>query len=94
MELNTPAIAPMIRGFQYSDAIPAAIIESIITDHCSDSFVANTRPRNSSGTVRSSCHMFSTELMPTPARERQMNTSAQAKLRIWLNRIYDPPCTM
>ena len=30
---------------------PAAIIESIITDHCSDSMVENTRPRNSSGTM-------------------------------------------
>ena len=25
---------------------------------------------------------------------KAMNTSAQVKLRIWLNRIYDPPCTM
>ena len=33
--------------------------------------------------------MFSTELTPTPARESAMKTSASAKLRIWLKRMYD-----
>ncbi len=91
VELSTPAIAPIVRGFQYSDAIPASSIDTIITDHCMDSMVANTRPRNPSGTMRSNCYMLSTELTPTPARESAMNTSAQAKYFIWLNRIYDPP---
>ena len=83
----------MVRGFQCSDAMPASIIEIIITDHVVDSMVANTRPRNALGTWRSNCDMFITELNPTPARDSAMNTSAQVKLRIWLNRIYEPPCT-
>ena len=33
-----------------------------------------------SGTMRSSCDMFSTELTPTPARDSAMKTSAQRKL--------------
>ena len=55
--------------------------------------VAKTRPRNPSGTMRSSCDMFSTELTPTPARESAMNTSAQRNCRVWLKRMYEPPCT-
>src|SRR5689334_12760662 len=94
VELSAPATAPIVRGFQYSEAIPAAIIESIITDHWHDSIVEKTRPRNSFGTMRSSCDMLSTELTPTPARESPIKKSAQAKLRDWLNRIYEAPCTM
>ena len=84
----------MVLGSQYCEAIPAAIIDIIITDHCVDSMVANTRPRNPSGTTRSNCHMFIVELTPTADRDNPMNTSAQAKIRIWLNRMYEPPCTM
>src|ERR1051326_5237652 len=88
VELSTPATAPMVRASQYSYATPAAAIETIITDHWHDSIVENTRPRNSLGTIRSSCDMFRTELTPTPARESAMNSSASGKVGAWLNRIY------
>ena len=52
--------------------------------------VAKTRPRNASGTWRSSCPMFITELKPTPARESAIKTNAQGKLRVWLNSTYEP----
>ena len=71
VELSAPATAPMVRGSQYCEAMPASIIEIIMTDQVVDSMVANTRPRNSSGTCRSSCDMFSTELnADARARER------------------------
>ena len=40
--------------------MPAAVMETIMVDHISDSMVANTLPRNSSGTRRSNCETFST----------------------------------
>ena len=64
--------------------MPAAVMETIMVDHVSDSAVENTLPRNSSGTRRSNCETFSTELTATPARERAMKNRAAAKLRIWL----------
>ena len=53
--------------------------------------VAKTRPRYPSATWRKSCIMFNTELTATAARESAMKTSAHAKFRIWLNRMYEPP---
>ena len=50
VELSAPATAPMVRGSQYSEAMPAAIMESSITDQVVDFRMANTRPRNSLGT--------------------------------------------
>src|SRR5712692_1618140 len=47
VELSAPAMAAMRRGLWYCEAMPAADIETIITDHCMDSIVANTRPRYS-----------------------------------------------
>src|SRR5260370_32117896 len=47
VELSAPAIAAMRRGLWYCEAMPAADIETIITDHCIDSMGANTRPRYS-----------------------------------------------
>ena len=76
LELSRPETAPMVRGLHFWDATPAPAIESIIVDHDSVSMVANTRPRNSSETCRSSCDMFSTELTAMAAREIARNSSA------------------
>ncbi len=84
LELSSPDQTPMVRGLQDCDATPAPAIESIITDHCIVSMVANTRPRNSLETCRSSCDMLSTELTATAARESARKSSASRKSRIWL----------
>ena len=42
--------------------------------------VANTRPRNSLGTMRKSCDMLSTELIPTPARESAMKSQRRVEV--------------
>ena len=51
--------------------------------------VEKTRPRNSFGTWRRSCEVFSTELTATAPRERPMKNSAHAERGAWLNRTYD-----
>ena len=56
-------------------------------DQTDDSIVEYTRPRNVSGTCRSSCEKFSTDVTATADRERPMKNSAAAKLRIWLKMI-------
>ena len=94
VELSKPAIDPIVRGSQYCDATPAAAIDSIITDHWMESMVVSTLPRNPSGTIRNNCHMFKTELTPTPARESAMKNKANRKCRDWLNNTYAPPCTI
>jgi hypothetical protein len=48
--LSAPLQAPISRGLYPWEAIPAAIIDTIIVDHVIDSRVEKTRPRNSSGT--------------------------------------------
>src|SRR5579863_1162284 len=82
LELNNPEAAPIMRGLHFWDASPAPSIESIIIDQDIVSMVANTRPRNSSGTRRSSCEVFNTELTAMAARDRPRNTVASAKLGI------------
>src|ERR1022692_2459129 len=91
LELNSPDTAPIMRGLHLWDASPAPSIESIIIDHDNVSMVANTRPRNSSETRRSNCEVFSTELTAIAARDIAINTTASAKLGIWLNTTYAPP---
>src|SRR6185312_7561805 len=90
-EVMPPAQAPIVRGEYAVEAAPAPIIEIIIIDHCSDSSVANTRPRYRSSTCRSSCEKLSTELTAIAARDSVMNTQAKAIVGIWLNRMYAPP---
>ena len=70
----------MVRGLQVCDATPAPAIESIMTDHCIVSMVANTRPRNSLETCRSSCDILSTQLTATAAREIARNSSASLEI--------------
>ena len=77
VELRTPAIAPMVRGLHVLRTRFRRPHREHHHGPCIVSMVANTRPRNSFGTCRSSCHMFSTELTATAARDSAMNTSAQ-----------------
>src|SRR5579862_1180001 len=79
VELKAPAIAPIVRGFHDCEAMPASIMDIIITDHCIDSLVAKTRPRKESETWRSNWDIFNMELTPTAARDRPMKISAQPK---------------
>jgi hypothetical protein len=44
-ELSSPEAAPIIRTLKWLEAIPAAIMESIIVDQLMVSIVENTRPR-------------------------------------------------
>ena len=91
LELSNPDIAPMVRGLQTCDETPAPNIDSIIIAQVMVSMVANTRPRNSSGTCRSNWEVLRTELMAMAARDNARNIIAQAKDGIWLNATYDPP---
>src|SRR5207237_4944566 len=88
VELRPPAIAAIRRGLRYCEAMPASIIEIIITDQTMDSMVAKTRPRYSSETWRSNCDMFKTELTATAARESAIKNSATKKFSIWLKMMY------
>ena len=45
VELNAPATAPIRRGSTVCEAMPAAVMESIMTVHWAVSMVAKTRPR-------------------------------------------------
>ena len=54
LALKHPATAPIIRGLTDSDAAPASAMEIIIVIHVQLSIVANTRPRYSFETWRSS----------------------------------------
>jgi hypothetical protein len=91
VELIAPDHTPMVLGLYVVEAAPAAIIDSIMVDHVSDSKVANTRPRYLSSTWWSNCEKFSTELTATAPRDSAMNTHAHAIVGIWLNRIYANP---
>src|SRR5258708_17468171 len=93
LELSTPDTTPIMRGLHVLDASPAPSIETIIMDHVMVSIVAKTRPRNSSETWRNNCNVLSTELTAIAARDKPRNKMASPKLAIWLNTIYDPPCT-
>src|SRR5450432_2302075 len=73
---NAPATNPMVRGLANCDAMPAAAIDTIITDQRSDSSVEKTRPRNWSGVWRSSWLLLSTLVTAMPTRENIMQTSA------------------
>src|SRR5258708_29824753 len=44
-EPKAPATRPMVLGLTYWEAMPAAALETIMTDQRSDSRVAKTRPR-------------------------------------------------
>ena len=79
VELSAPAHAPITRGLQYCEAIPAASIESIMVDQIIDSMVAKTRPRNSFATCRRRYEKFSTELTATAEREIAMKNSAESE---------------
>src|ERR1019366_9546841 len=91
VELKAPEIAPMVRGSQCWLAIPASVIDTIMTLHCTLSMVEKTRPRYSSATWRRSCPILSTLETPTAAREIAMENSAHPEVLIWLNRMYAEP---
>ena len=91
LELNNPEATPIALGLQCCDAIPAPIIDSSIIDQDIVSMVANTRPRNSSGTCLSSCETLSTELTAIAERDTAKKIAASQKYGIWLNITYDPP---
>src|ERR1022692_1107527 len=91
VELKTPAMAPMVRGSQGWLEIAARVMDTIMTLHCTLSMVEKTRPRYPSATLRNSCVIFSPLETATAVRERAMKNKAQAKLRIWLKTMYEPP---
>ena len=83
--LNTPEQAPIKRMLKYWDAMPAAIMESIMVDQFMVSMVEKTRPRKRSSTCFRSFDQLSTELTATLARESPMKKRASGQLGIWLN---------
>ncbi len=74
--------------------MPAAVMDSIIVDHTSESNLENTRPQYSSETWRSSCGHVQTELTATAARDSAIRTSGSQDCCAWLNRTYAPPWMM
>ena len=81
LELSTPDTAPIARGLQFETRSPLPSSTASWWTRTCVSLVANTRPRNSSGTCRSNCETFSTELTAmADARERQKKRR-QPKIR-------------
>src|SRR5690348_3692493 len=90
-ELSAPETAPIVRILKYCEALPAAIMESIIVDQFMVSMVEKTRPRKRSSTCFSRLDQLRTELTATLARETPMKKSAQRQFVIWLKTMYAPP---